>query len=234
MYTPKMLGRMVGVLFIIGTVAGIMSYAVTGDIFDQSKYLTELAAHENDATLGALLVAVMALALALVPVFAFPVLRRVDEQLARGYLLFRGALEVFGYFVTFLVWLFLLSLSKDYVAAGAVDSTPYTIVGDAALELVDWAAALMTIVFTLGAMMYYAALFRGRLVPRWLAGWGFLGAFPYLLGALLVLFGTAKSVDGTIMALDAPLGIQEMVMALWLLWKGYDVTWLEGAGKAVA
>ena len=61
---------------------------------------------------GALLVLVMGLSLAFVPVVLFPVLRRVNEVLAIGYLILRGAVEAACYVIIAIAWLLLVPLSE--------------------------------------------------------------------------------------------------------------------------
>src|SRR5258707_15707851 len=80
----------VGVLFIIGTVAGVLSVLFTGPILDDPDYLTKVSSNQNQIIVGALLVLIMGFALAMVPVMMFPIFRKYNEPLAVG-LLFSGA-----------------------------------------------------------------------------------------------------------------------------------------------
>lgn len=86
----------VGVLFIVGTVAGVLSVLVTNPILEDPEYLGNVAANGNQLVVGALLVLTMGLALAMVPVVLFPVARKHNEVLALGYVVFRGALETYA------------------------------------------------------------------------------------------------------------------------------------------
>ena len=89
-----------GILYITGTVAGILSKAVTYfPVHDVDDPLAYAAKHSGAVATGALLVLVMGLSLAFVPVVLFPVLRRVDEVLATGYLIIRGAVETAVYVI---------------------------------------------------------------------------------------------------------------------------------------
>src|SRR5450759_2816572 len=97
----------VGALYIIGTVAGVLRMLVMGGRLDAPDSLTAFAADPNPVKLGALLVLVMGLALAMVPVMMFPILRRQNEALAVGYVVFRGALETALYIATAICWLLL-------------------------------------------------------------------------------------------------------------------------------
>jgi hypothetical protein len=68
--------------------------------------------------------------------------------------------------------------------------------------------------------MYYAALYQSKLIPRWLAGWGGLGAACSLGAAISILFGlTPYSLPMIVLIL--PIAIQEMAFAIWLIVKGF-------------
>ena len=99
MNTNRKIAVMVGVLYIMGTVTGVLSVLVTQPILGASDYLTQIAANENQMVTGALLVLAMGFSLAMVPVLLFPILKKHDEILALGYLIFRGALETVVYIV---------------------------------------------------------------------------------------------------------------------------------------
>ena len=61
--------------------------------------------------LAALFVLLMGLALALVPIVLFPLLKKYNEVLALGYVVFRGALETALYIGLTIGWLVLIVLS---------------------------------------------------------------------------------------------------------------------------
>jgi hypothetical protein len=208
--------RIVGVLFIIGTVAGILSVVFAGPILDDPDYLIEVSANENRIIIGALFVLIMGLALAMVPVMMFPISKKYNEALALGYVVFRGALETVTYIAAVVSWLLLIALSQEYVKAGAPDATHFQPLGTLLLESADWMDLISTIVFSLGALMFYYLLYQSKLIPRWLSGWGLIGATLVLAVGLLGMFGTALDI------LWAPLALQEMVLALWLIVKGFN------------
>ena len=66
----------VGILFIIGTVSGILSAVFTGGIFTSPDYLTRVAENEPQVILGAAFVLLMGFSLAMVPVMMFPIFRK--------------------------------------------------------------------------------------------------------------------------------------------------------------
>jgi hypothetical protein len=219
MRTDRKTAIAVGVLYIIGTVAGVTALAVIHPLRTSADVLAGVAANAAPVLLGSLLCLTMGLALAMVPVLLFPILRKRNEVLAMGYVVFRGGLETVGYIITVAGWLFLLPLSRAYQpgAPGAAGLQAWGKILMGSLEV----GSVGTIVFCLGALMFYSALFRSRLVPRWLSGWGLIAALPYLAGGVLGMVGVLNPSSTVVTVMDMPLAVQEMVLAVWLIVKGF-------------
>src|SRR5450756_54556 len=200
----------IGVLYIIGTVVFVLSALVTGSVLTGPAYLAQVAAQPNQLAIGAVLVLLAGFALAMVPVVFWPVGKRYNETLAMGYVVFRGALETVMYMLGVLGWLLLIPLSTQPDAAplAGFARTVDTVIWD----------QLQPIPFVLGALMFYVLLYQSRLVPRWLSTWGLVGAALYIVPPLGSMFGLSLGV------LMAPLAVQEMVMAVWLIAKGFNPT----------
>lgn len=213
MMSARRAARVAGVLYIVGTVAGVLSRVSSSSVTGAADPLNEAAKHSGATVTTALLVLVMGMSLAFIPVVLFPVLRRIDETLAIGYLIVRGAIETTCYVVIAVGWLLLAPL-HGVVAAGP---------GTASADLTDVLTAdgVLTLVFCLGAAMFYVLLYRSGIVPRWIAGWGLAAIPPYLAADLLGMYG-AVGIDSTAQGLlFAPLAIQEMVLAIWLIARGF-------------
>lgn len=198
----------IGVLYIIGTVALVLSAVVTGAVLTGPAYLAQVAAQPNQVAVGALLVLLAGFALAMVPVVFWPIGKRYNETLAMGYVVFRGALETVLYIVSALGWLLLIALSTEPDAAPLAGFVRTA-------EAVIW-DQLLAIPFVLGALMFCSLLYQSRLVPRWLSTWGLVGAALYIVAPLGSMFGLSLGV------LMAPLAVQEMGMAGWLIAKGFN------------
>jgi hypothetical protein len=65
--------------------------------------------------------------------------------------------------------------------------------------------------------MFYVVLYQSRLVPRWLSIWGLVGAALSIVAALGSMFGLSS-----LGVLSLPIFLQEMVMAVWLIAKGFS------------
>jgi hypothetical protein len=220
MNTNKSIARTMGVLYILGTVAGILSRVVTGPIGSAQDLLVSVSAHSTQVTLGALLVLVMGSALAMVPVVGYPVLRKHDETLALGYVVFRGALEGVYYIAIFVSWLLLLPLGQVY-QSGAPDASNLQALGNVLFQAKEIAAFGM-VIFSLGGLMFYYLLYRSKLIPRWLSGWGLVALVLGLVNGLLVMFGAFGPTSALSDVLQIPIGLQEMVLAVWMIVKGFN------------
>jgi hypothetical protein len=209
----------IGVLYIIGTVGLVLSVVVTGPVFAGPAVLAQVAAQPNQVAIGALLVLLAGVSLAMVPVVFWPIGKRYNETLAMGYVVFRGGLETVMYIATALGWLLLIALSTEPDAAPLAGFVR-------TVEAVTW-DQLVAIPFVLGALMFYVLLYQSRLVPRWLSVWGLVGAALYIVAPLGSMFGLSVGF------LMAPLAVQEMVMAVWLIAKGFNPSAIaaESAGE---
>ncbi|HEX2987502.1 MAG TPA: DUF4386 domain-containing protein [Chloroflexota bacterium] len=216
MNTERTTATIVGVLYIVGTVAGFLSMVVTGGLLDAPDYLNVVAANASRTMLGALLVLVMGLALAMVPAMMFPILKRQNEALAIGYVVFRGALETVTYIASVIGSLLLVPVSQAYLQAGVSDASSFQALGTLLLKARETSTTMTEIVFPLGALMFYYVLYQARLVPRWISGWGIVAGIAYLSAGLIAVFST------NLVPLLLPMALQEMVMAVWLIARGFS------------
>ncbi|MBC8081565.1 MAG: DUF4386 domain-containing protein [Gorillibacterium sp.] len=214
MNDSKRVARFVGILYILGTVAGILSVVFSGSILGSTDILMKATANVNQVKIATLFILMMGISLALIPVIIYPIIKKYNEALALGYVVFRGALEPFTYIVT-AIWLLLVVLSKEYVKTVSSNSTSLQNLSDLLSKSGGQIHSFTMIIFSLGALMLYYVLYQSKLIPRWLSGWGFIASIIYLATGVFALFGTPSDLP------LLPLGLQEMVMAVWLIIKGF-------------
>ncbi len=70
--------------------------------------------------------------------------------------------------------------------------------------------------------MYYYIFYRTELIPRWLTAWGIIGVTLSAIAAVLLMFGILNASMAISTLMSAPIFLQEMVMAIWLIVKGFD------------
>ncbi|WP_373233484.1 DUF4386 domain-containing protein [Cohnella sp.] len=214
---PKGIARSVGVLYILGTVAGILSVVFSGATMGSADVLMKVSTNVDQVKLGTLFILIMGISLALVPVIIYPIVKKYNEALALGYVVFRGALEPFTYMVT-AIWLLLAGLSKENANTASSDGADLQSMSHLLSNSGEQIHSITMIIFSLGALMFYYLLYQSKLIPEWLSGWGFVASMIYLATGVWAWFGTISN-----LAL-LPLGLQEMVMAVWFILKGFNPT----------
>jgi cbb3-type cytochrome oxidase subunit 3 len=205
-----------GVLYLLGTVFGVtggiiggevLSSLITGKPLAGVDMLGLAAANSSRITAGAFFTLLMGISLVGMTVFLYPVLRKASKELAMGMLLFRGALEGVFYCISTLTFLTLVAVGNNYIATGA-ESTVLPSIGNLLYQFASLTAPVSSIIFLIGATCIYLVLFRTRLIPRWLTVWGMDPGIGFYLEMVI-----------------AP---QEIVMAIWLIVKGFNPSAIAG------
>ena len=212
----------VGVLYILGTLTGILSVIFTGSLLDGPDFLNKIAANQNQFKIAALCVLAMGFVLAIVSLMLYPILKKYNQRLALGYVVFRGALETVSSIILVITWLFLANLSLQYVAGGAVNAFFFQPMGDLFLKGADSISAVGGLIFSLGALMLYYVFYQSKLVPRWLSVWGFLAIILHLTTIFLIMFNLQSPFSPLNFVMNFPIFLQEMVMAVWLIVKAFN------------
>ena len=222
MNSSRKIAIIAGVLFIIATVASVLGTLFSKPILDAPDYLIDISANGNQVTIGALLAFIAALASASIAISLYPILRKYNEGLALGAVGFR-LIEAVFIIARVMGLLLLLTLSQEFVKAGAPDSSYFQTSGVLIVAGRDWMGNVGSLLpFCLGALMYYYIFYQTRLIPRWLSGWGLVGAALCMVAGMLVMFRVIGPMSTTQIVLAVPIGLQEMVLAVWLIVKGFN------------
>ena len=164
----------------------------------------------------------MAVAVAGIAITMYPILRKHNGALALGYV---GARIIEGiiFIVAVIGLLSLLTLSQEFVKAGAPNASYFQNLGTLLLAARDWAGHVLgSIAFSLGALMFYYLLYQSKLIPRWLSVWGLIGAPLALAEGLFLMFDLIDPFSTNAILLNIPIGVNEMVLAVWLIVKGFN------------
>ena len=223
MNTSRKNARWAGVFYIIATVAPILTFPFIGFLGGgvagepSADYLVDLGANENQVVVGMLIELVWALAVVGIIVTLFPILRIYNEALARGFSALRF-IEAISTVVSSIILLTLLTLSLEFAEAGFPDASYYQTAGTLLLAARDWAFIIGSgLIWSLSALILNYVLYQSKLIPRWLSGWGFVGATLSFAAYLSQSFGANPTE-----LLFLPIAVQEMVFAVWLIFKGFS------------
>jgi hypothetical protein len=213
----------VGVLFIIATAFLFIGEAVYGPILDSPDYLTLAYPNRVTAVAGMLLEFACVIAIPLIPVFMYPVLKGHSEPLALGYVGFR-LFEAVLFVITEINELSLINVSEGYLNSGEAGAFYYQNLGSSIQAENLWIFLFYVLIFTLGGLIFYSALYKSRVVPRFISIWGLIAAALLLVGTALLMLEVNTGALGNYWELitAAPIAVNEMVLALWLIIKGFN------------
>jgi hypothetical protein len=222
MNTNRRIAVVAGVLFILATVADLISRLVfVTPILSDPVDLAKISANENQVLLGALLLFIGAVAAAGIAIALYPVLKKHNEGLALGSVVFR-LIEAALYIGIVVCLLLLVTLSRGFANAGAAASSAYQVPGALLMAARDSLGEVAVLTFGLGALMYYWVFYQTRLIPRWLSAWGLVAIASLMVSALLVMFRLIEPLSAPQVVLALPIAVQEMVLAVWLIAKGFN------------
>jgi hypothetical protein len=212
-----------GVVFIIATVAALLAAGVD-PILTGTDYLTKVSANANQVAVDAFFYLIAAFTSVGIAILMYPVMKGSNAGLALGSVVFRTVEAVF-YMVAVVSLLSLLTLSQQFTTAGVADRSSLQAVGGFLLSLRAHATLLAVFAFSLGAFLYYYLFFQSRLVPRWLSGWGIVATILMMTACVLSFFSGNPITGYTLLVI--PIALQEMVLAVWLIAKGFSPSAIE-------
>jgi hypothetical protein len=219
--THRVAARVVGVLFIMATVPFSLSVVVLEPVLGAPDFLASVSESQGRIGAGVLLELVNHIAVVGIAVLIYPVLKPFSDRLALGYVAARS-IEAALFAIATMHLLALVFVSREFIGAGAPADSSFEVIGDVLLAGHDWNnAALPFTAFAIGALVLNYSLFRARLVPRWISVFGLLAAASILTARLLLVAGVRLPAS-TVPLMDGPIFLQEMVFAVWLIWRGFD------------
>ena len=219
MVAARRAGRIIGALIILQMVGGgLVNSVLEAPLFGAPGFLVNAAPHSQQLGLAALLGLVTEALWVGVAVTAFSIF----WQRARPMALWLVALAVVSLAVGVVEnigVMSMVSLSEAYTkAASAGDREQLQAVRVVVASARNWAHYMGRIFDGVTIFVLYAALYRFALVPRLLAGFGLVAVLLMLTSVGMPLFG-----HDVVFPMLAPLGLSQLILALWLITKGFRV-----------
>ena len=193
--TESLTAKMIGALFL----GAIFAYGIGNSL------LSDAVTSRGGGMLvgiGALLMACNSLFVITIGVLFYPILKRSSEVIANGYLssrIIEATLLIIG-----VIWLLL--------GADANISSQLAIKGN------FYAYQFAMLVLAAGSIPFTLTLFKTKMIPPFLAMWGIVGYSSLLLGVVLEFIGIKTGLTFVIAG-----GLFEMLLALWLILKGFTL-----------
>jgi len=190
-----------------------------------SDYLARIFPNKATVVLDALLWSFNNLGIVFIAVFAFPLLRKLDEALAVGYLAARiieGTVMMVGIMATLLM----IPLSQQFLEVGAPQNSWFVTLGDVLKQAKFLGLTLVSLpILGLGGLFFTWLLFRFRLVPRLISVVGLIGyglLIPASIAGWFGLIDVAPGGNGSPLAV--PVAVFEIILLpFWLLFRGFKM-----------
>jgi hypothetical protein len=222
MKSNKKATKIVGALFILAAVTSIIGLTLYNPILNGPDYMIKGSEHANQVILGAIMELILVVSAIGTSTTMFPFLRKYSETIALWHVCFRF-LEAVIITVGIISVLSLLSLSRAFVASGALDIATFQASGTLLKAVHDWTFLLgPNFMLGINTMMYSYIFYKSKLVPRFIPILGMIGATFVFTAALLEMFGVFSQISVWGAILSLPVFANEMILAVWLIVKGFN------------
>jgi hypothetical protein len=223
-----------GILLIAATAGSLVGTALVRPLLAEPLDLARIGAEPVPILAGFIVKLASYAACPAIALAMYPVLRARSSALALGSVAFR-LLEAVLYVAGAAGLLILVTLGQQATAAGAGNDSFYRSAAAVVLAAMDWLGFGVAVpFFALGALLYYVVLSQARLVPRWLSAWGIIGSVLALVASGLVLLQATAPMSPVHLMLNVPIFVQEMVLAVWLIARGFTASMPAGNPVLVA
>ncbi len=220
MNSNKTTARFIGALFLAVMVAWFIGYMLIDSVISAPDYLIQVYPNKTRVIIGVLIEIIEAAGVISIAVMLFPVLKKFNVNIARGYFGFR-IIESLMLIVAALSALLMVSLSQEYINTGAPDASSFETLGTLFIIVrADWSTLILSVFYSFAAFMFYYVLYKTRLIPRFISVWGLLAAVLVLAGTVAERFVHAELMVGIISG--APMGLNELFLGVWLVVKGFN------------
>lgn len=232
MNSDKTIARIVGALFIITMIAGMINAYFISPIVLYGP-LIQVFPNKNLAIIGALLVLVMSVGIVFIATVIFPVLKRHNETIAITYISIR-TIECVFFSIGAIIPLLLITLSQEYIQAGAPNLSYFQTIGMLAVKVTDHSYQIGIIVLGIGSLLFCYVLYQSTLIPRLISVVGLIGYALALISGVLDIFGIIDTRSaGMIMYLPGTL-FELILLPIWLIVKGFNASAIDfGSAKQI-
>ena len=212
--------RIAGLWFIGTFVFSIPAVLLYDPVLNNADYILG-SGFDTRIALGALLEVLTAISGVATAVVLFPILKRVNEAVALGYVAVRTVES--GLIVMGLISLMSVVTLRDDLAGTGVSSDSLRLAGQSLVAFHDWT-------FTLGpqfcsglgnGLLLGYLLYKSKLVPPRVALVGLIGGPLAFLGGVLVITGALDNPSAPLFLLTAPEIAWEAFLCIYLTFWGF-------------
>lgn len=207
-----------GLMLIAALVCGIFSSVPA---LEEPDYLTRLASIESRVFAAVFFQAMMAIIYVIIAVITYPIVKIDSQTGAIAYLTFRAIGAAF-LFVGIITLLLLLASSRQFLVTDNANAFSLETTGNLIRQARDWLNHIgMILPWSIGGFFLYRAFLKTKLIPQWLSLWGLTATTLTLAATILYMLDLIQLITITYFALNIPTALLELVLAGYLIIKGF-------------
>ena len=212
----KTTARVVGIVYLAGFILGIAGNTLIQTILGAPNHLSTVSAHSITLAIGAVLWLMAVAGDVAHGVLMFPILKQHNERTAIGYLAFR---IVDAVFIAVMVLFILLQipLGSEYLKAGSTDTLYLQALSTLSIQASQYAYDVAMSTLGIAGLILCYSFYWTRLIPRWMAAWGFVGYAIIFCGMISEMMGSGLGLLSSI-----PGGLWEVFVGAWFIAKGFN------------
>jgi hypothetical protein len=216
MEAANRVGRIIGVLIIIQMVGGvIVNFVLEAPLFGAPGFLINAAPHSRQIGLAAVLGLVTEAIWLGIAAATFTIVYQRTQAMALWFVALAAVILAVAVLENVGV-MSMVSLSEAYAKASAVEREQLQMVRVVVASARNWAHFMARIIDGVAIFVFYAVLYRCALIPRVLAGFGLIAAVLMVTAVGMPIFG-----QDVVFPMLAPMGVSQLLLALWLIAKGF-------------
>ena len=214
--------KITGVFFIAATAAAIIGAQLYAPVLQQTDILSAAGQAPRQIALGALFELILAFSAVGTGIMLYPHLKQYSESWGLGYALFRS-LEVVFILLGVISMLSIVKLGQESVNVSGHELLSLQATGNLLKTIYGWAFILGPhFMLGINTFIYSSIFYQTRLLPRRLSLFGMLGAALIFIAAILELLGFIPHFSVQLLFFALPVAVFEMVLAAWLIIKGFS------------
>lgn len=217
MEAANRVGRIIGVLILMQMLgSGLVNGVLETPLFGSPGFLVSAAPHARQIGLAAVLGLITEAMWLGIAIAAFTSIHERTQRLALWFVAL-SVVILAAAIVESIGVMSMVSLSEAYAKAGAVEREQLQTVRVVVASSRNWAHFMARLIDGGALFVFYAVLYRCALVPRALAGFGLIAAVLMVTAVGMPMFG-----HDVVFPMLAPMGVSQLLLALWLIAKGFS------------
>jgi len=222
MKSNKKIGRLVGLLFLVIFATGITVYQfLQGPVLFSDDFLTTTSANSNEIIISTLLLFLSGITSVVIAAILLPIFKKYSITWAFLYLAFT-ILSFIAISIDNISVLSMLELSLEYTKNGTDNSDILYTIGDVFYKKHWWTHYLSLLISCFPVFILYYTLYVSRLIPKIISIVGIIAVIFMFIEILFSILGNSISMNMLL-----PIGIIQLILPLWLIFKGLNSSVLE-------